>query len=126
MYKKSILVAGIILGLLTVLPVTQAEAGSCGYQRCWGAVGFGPGGAWAYSHSYGSQRQAWQKVNSKCRGTCTVIKTFYNTCGAIAAGEDNGWGWASRSTRRNAENVAMQYCRRNSYDCRIRAWACSR
>jgi hypothetical protein len=104
----------------------SAEAGSCGYTRCWGAVGFGPGGAWGYSHSYRYENQAKRAVQNNCKGTCTVIKSFYNTCGAIAAGSDNGWGWSWAASKKKAQRAAMQYCRQNSYNCSVRAWGCSK
>lgn len=31
---------------LTALSAGHAAAGDCGYQYCWGAVGFGPNGAY--------------------------------------------------------------------------------
>ena len=44
MRKTTIIALAAIL--LSPLLSLSAEAGSCGYTRCWGAVGFGPGGAW--------------------------------------------------------------------------------
>jgi Domain of unknown function (DUF4189) len=126
MYKKLPFLTAIIFGLLILIPVDQAQARHCGYQRCWGAVGFGPGGAYGFSHSYGSQHQARRQAARACRGDCTVIKTFYNTCGAIAAGQDGGWGWGYAPSRRRASRLALQYCRQNSYNCNVRAWACSK
>ncbi len=126
MNKKLLLLAGIFLTFLILIPTNEAEARHCGYARCWGAVGFGPYGASAYSHSYNSQYKARRRVNRECRGNCTVIKTFYNSCGAIAAGDDNGWGWGYAPSRRRATRLALQYCRRNSYNCTVRAWACSK
>jgi len=126
MYRISLLLTGILLVILTGIPVNEANAGHCGYQRCWGAVGFGPYGASAYSHSYNSQYQARRRVNRECEGNCTVIKTFYNTCGAIAAGSDDGWGWGYAPSRNAARQLALRYCRQNSYNCSVRAWACSK
>ncbi len=123
MRKTTIIALAAIL--LSPLLSLSAEAGSCGYTRCWGAVGFGPGGAWGYSHSYKSEWRAKRKVRNEC-SNCTVIKTFYNTCGAIAAGPNNGWGWGWASTRAAAERTALNYCRQNSRNCFVRAWACSR
>lgn len=126
MFKKLFLLTGIVFGLLFLFPVNQADARHCGYQRCWGAVGFGPGGAYGFSHSYRSQRLAWRKVNRGCQGDCTVIKTFYNSCGAIAAGSDNGWGWGYSTSKNRAIKLALRYCQRKSRNCRVRAWACSK
>jgi len=117
--RKSISGIVIVFSFIFILASNPAHAD-------WGAVGFGPGGAWGYSAGQYSQRQAWRKVNRSCRGNCTVIKTFQNLCGAIAAGPDNGWGWTSSRSMRGAKRGAMRQCRRNSYDCSLRAWACAR
>ena len=69
------------VGLLTI---SNAVAGSCGYDRCWGAVAIGPNGQ-AWAHSYSSERAAINAIANNCRGRCSTIKTFYNTCGAIAS-----------------------------------------
>lgn len=113
-------------GLLFTSQIQIANAGSCGYQRCWGAVGFGPYGARAFSHGYGSQNQAWNRVNSECQGNCSIIKTFYNTCGAIASGANNGWGWAYTPSINKAKRAALRTCRKNDRNCQLRAWACSK
>ncbi len=104
---------------------TPAAAGECGYDYCWGAVGFGPGGAYGWAHSYASQQEAWNAVQSNCGGNCTQIKTFYNSCGAIAAGARDGWGWGYAPSRAEAERIAMGYCRQYDTGCHVRAWACS-
>jgi len=100
-------------------------AGQCGYQYCWGAVGFGPGGAYGWAHSYASENEAYNAVQGSCGWDCTQVKTFYNSCGAIAAGANNGWGWGYAGSRAQAEGIAMDYCDQYDYGCSIRAWACS-
>lgn len=100
-------------------------AGQCGYQYCWGAVGFGPGGAAGWAHSYPSQQDAYNAVQSNCGWDCTQIKTFYNTCGAIAVGANDGWGWGHSPSRAGAESLALGYCNQYDYGCSVRVWACS-
>ena len=36
-----------------------ASAGQCGWDYCWGAVGFGPGGAYGYAYSHYSETDAY-------------------------------------------------------------------
>lgn len=118
----------ICLGALSALCLSAgapAQAGQCGYEKCWGAVGFGPGGAWGYVYGKKSRQAATGAVQKNCGGNCTQIKAFYNTCGAIAAGKKNGWGWGHAPTRAKAESIAMGYCKQYDSGCRIRAWACS-
>ena len=126
MHIKPYSFTAIILAMLILFPVPPSEAGSCGYRKCWGAVGFGPNGAYGFSYSFPTQRQARNRASRGCRGGCTVIRTFYNSCGAIAAGEDNGWGWGYAASERQAKQIALNYCYQNSYNCNVRAWSCSK
>ena len=77
-----------------------AHAGSCGYDYCWGAVGFGPNGAWGYSYGQFSEDEAVNVAQDGCGWNCTVVKTFYNTCGAIAVADNGGWGWGAEPVGR--------------------------
>lgn len=126
MTKKTLLIALTVFGLFLTFPLTQANANHCGSSRCWGAVGFGPNGARAFSHSYRQENSAYNRVYDECGGNCTIIKTFFNSCGAIASGPNGGWGWGYAPGRGRAERIAMDYCRKNTRGCRIRAWACSK
>lgn len=110
------------VGLLTA---SNAVAGSCGYDRCWGAVAIGPNGQ-AWAHSYSSERGAINAIANNCRGRCSTIKTFYNTCGAIASSPSGAWGWAWHGNMEVAKSEAMAYCMDHGYDCTPRAWACSK
>ena len=121
--KFRLTISGVISAL--ALAAGPAAAGQCGYQYCWGAVGFGPGGAYGWAHSYASQQEAYNRVYQECGGNCTQIKTFYNTCGAMAVGANNGWGWGHSPSRAGAENSAMGYCNQYDYGCSVRVWACS-
>lgn len=116
---------GAIICVGSVLAAGAATAGSCGYQYCWGAVGFGPNGAVAYSHGYPSESDAWNRAQYECEGDCTTIQTFYNTCGAIALATNGGWGFGWGGSRALAESNAISYCRENGPGCRTAVWACS-
>ncbi|WP_372884142.1 DUF4189 domain-containing protein [Shimia sp.] len=101
------------------------NAGQCGYEQCWGAVGIGPGGAYGWAHSHASEGAAYNAAQRGCRGNCDQIRTFYNTCGAIARASNGGWGWGWASSRQAAENTALGYCREYGANCRVAVWACS-
>ncbi|MEQ9260188.1 MAG: DUF4189 domain-containing protein [Roseovarius sp.] len=122
MKSKASIAAALAFGAFLAGP---AAAGQCGYQYCWGAVGFGPGGAAAWATSYSSEQGAYNRAYNECGGACTQIKTFYNTCGAIAAGNNDGWGWGHSPSKQGAINIAMGYCNQYDYGCSVRAWACS-
>lgn len=102
-----------------------AMAGQCGYERCWGAVAIGPGGYWAFSHSYPSEAAAIDRAQSECSGYCDNIQTFYNTCGAMAQGTHSAWGFGWAGTRWQAEQNALGYCEQYGNDCAVTVWACS-
>ncbi|TCL01611.1 uncharacterized protein DUF4189 [Shimia isoporae] len=109
-----------------VLAAGASAAGECGLDYCWGAVGIGPNGAWGYSHSQYSEREARNVVQSECGGNCDVVQTFYNTCGALSEGSEGNWGFGWANTRDAAEETSIGYCEDHGGGCRVRVWACSR
>ncbi|MDJ0825059.1 MAG: DUF4189 domain-containing protein [Rhodobacter sp.] len=110
-------------GLL--LAASAAQAGQCGYDFCWGAVGIGPYGAYGYSYAHRSEDAAIGAAQDGCGGNCNNIHTFYNTCGAMAQGSDDAWGFGWAGTRAQAEANALGYCRDYGSGCAITVWACS-
>ncbi len=106
------------------MPVS-AVAGQCGYDYCWGAVGVGSGGAWGYSYGQFSEADAVNELQRECGGDCDTVRTFYNTCGAMAQGSSGNWGFGWADSQSQAEANAMGYCYENGGGCSIRVWACS-
>lgn len=104
---------------------SAAVAGQCGYDYCWGAVGVGPNGAWAYSYGMWSEQEAYNAAQDECGWNCTTVKTFYNTCGAIARADNGALGWGFEYTRELAESTAINWCMDVGYNCRVVVWACS-
>lgn len=102
-----------------------AVAGQCGYDYCWGAVGMGPGGAWGYSYGQYSESDAINVLQEECGWDCDTVRTFYNTCGALAEGNTGNWGFGWAGTRSQAENNALGYCSDYGGGCDVRVWACS-
>lgn len=113
------------LALALTLVVSQAQAGACGYKYCWGAVGIGYDGAYGWSHSQYSEAEAISAAQAGCHGECIEIRTFYNTCGAIAVASNGSWGFGWSGSRGGAESNAMNYCRQGGYNCQIKVWSCS-
>lgn len=112
------LVAGVVIS-------GAAFAGQYGYAKCWGAVGIGTGGNWAFSHSYSRESGAINRAQNECSGRCDNIKTFYNTCGAMAEGTSNAWGFGWAGTQWQAEQNALGYCQQYGNNCTISVWSCS-
>ena len=112
------------LAVASVVAAGSAQAGQCGYDYCWGAVGFGPNGIIGWSFGQWSEEAAYNVAQDGCGWGCTEVKTFYNTCGAMARG-DGGWGWATESTRAGAEYSAVNYCSDHGRNGQDVVWACS-
>lgn len=98
---------------------------TCIFERCYGAVGTGENGAFAFAYGQMSATIAEKLVQRDCQGNCGVIQSFYNACGAIAVAENKGWGWSSGATRDIAEKWALRYCREQGENCRVVVWSCS-
>lgn len=121
MLLKSTLSAAVL-----AISAGAAYAGSCGYDYCYGAVAIGPRGAYAYSYHYPSAQAAYDAAQDSCNWGCDVVKTFYNTCGAIAQADNGAWGWGWESTAELAQSTAMNYCMDVGRNCQVRVWACSK
>ena len=114
-----------VAAFVVMITAANPAMAQCANGKCWGAVGIGPGGAWGNAYDYPSERAAARAVQNSCQGGCTTIKTFFNTCGAIAQGDNGGWGWAWAGTPDDAQSSAIAYCVPNDRNCRIRTWACT-
>jgi hypothetical protein len=113
------------LAALAALALTPATAqAACQIGDCWGAVAYGPGGAWAYAVNMPTRGSAARAAQGRCLGTCSNVLTFHNSCGAYAAGP-NGYGWGNAMTRGAAEALAMQQCVARTPGCGIRVWGCT-
>lgn len=100
-------------------------AGECGFVNCWGAVGLGPNGARGFSFGQYSEARAVIQLQEECGGDCDTIKTFYNSCGAMAQGDGGGWGFGIASNASQAAHHALGYCSNYGGGCTVEAWACS-
>lgn len=116
---------GIVFAFVLSVLGVAAQAGSCGYTYCWGAVAIGPNGAWGFSHSWPSEQQAFDAAQQGCEYDCTEFRSFANSCAAIAQGSNGYWGWGQAGSRGEAEGTALSYCANGAYDCVVRVWACS-
>ncbi|MGH1464143.1 MAG: DUF4189 domain-containing protein [Cognatishimia sp.] len=102
-----------------------AQSGTCGYKDCWGGVGFGPNGQVGAAYGQWSEQEAFKMVQRGCDWGCEQVRTFKNTCGAMAKGQNGKWSWAYNKSRREAETMAINICAANTYDCKLVVWACS-
>lgn len=113
-----------LLALVGAAAVPSAAQAACQIGNCWGAVAYGPGGAWAYAVNYPTREIAGQRAQANCRGRCSNVLTFHNSCGSYASGP-NGYGWGNAPTRYQAQAIAMQECNARGPYCAIRVWGCT-
>ena len=95
----------------------------------FGAIAYSPNtGSHGYSYDYGSRREAEAYAMNQCRkyaGDCRVAIWFRNACGALAIGNNGGWGSGWGDSRQRAEYEAINSCRQHAGNCGIRRWACT-
>lgn len=86
-------------------------------------------GAHGYAYDYATQTEAQDGALAECAkygGGCKVASWFRNGCGALAVGDDRGWGADWGNSRNEAENKALQRCGTHTSKCKIIRWACTK
>lgn len=113
-----------LLGLVFASSTARAD---CTIGNCWGAVAYGPGGAWAYAVDYPTRGAAAAAAQRRCSGTCNHVLSFHNSCGAYASGPsaNSHYGWGNASSRGAAEAIAMRECNLRGPYCQVRVWGCT-
>jgi Domain of unknown function (DUF4189) len=92
----------------------------------YGAIAFNQeSGAVGYSYDFQTQAGAERRALSECGDDCEVVVWFMNACGALATGDDNGYGTGWAGTRRQAESTALSNCNENSENCSVIQWVCT-
>lgn len=105
------LVAGVFIASVATVQARGALAiGDCGVS----------GGSWNYNRD----RDARDAVLDKCKGrNCKVVTSFTGLCAAVAIDQSRScgtWGWATRESRRRAEDTAIRQCENaGGRDCEI-------
>jgi hypothetical protein len=94
-----------------------------------GALAVGNCGAWGGSWNYDSDDEARDRALDECKGrNCKVVTSFNGLCAAFAIDRNRScgaWGWATRESQRQAENVAIRECENaGGRNCQIRAKFC--
>jgi len=92
----------------------------------YGAIAYSQdSGAEGYANDYDSRGGAEARALRECGGGCEVVLWFKNACGALATGEDNGYGTGWATSRREAENIAMSNCNDIANECSVVRWVCT-
>ena len=111
---------------------TVAKARAEGPQH--GSIAFSQendgGYAWGIAWRFGSRANATEEAIEQCRregGTeCAEAGWFRDACGALAIGDENGYGAGWGHTKRDAEADALAQCRAANDNCRLEVARCSR
>ncbi len=87
------------------------------------------GYAWGIAWSYDSRSAAMNRAINECRSrggrNCGEVAWFRNACGALAIGDNNGYGTGWGEGRYDAENYAISGCRSRNRNCRIAVSRCA-
>ncbi len=111
---------GAASALLLFPSLAWADFGAIAFSQDTGAVG--------YSYGATSRRAAENRAISGCAKhayDCRTVLYFNNACGALAIGENYGYGVAWNTNRNAAQNNALRACQRNDDGCYVIRWACS-
>ena len=113
----------VLILAFTVAAPTTARADS------YGAIAYSPTTrADGWSHSFSTRADAERRALRECSGRardCRVAIWFKNACGALAVGQNGGWGSGWGNDRRRAELEAIGVCNQHSAGCRVARWVCS-
>jgi serine/threonine-protein kinase len=116
-----------ISAVLSVGVVLALFAGSTGaWADNYGAIAFEQdSGRAGYAYDYASRAEAEQRAVEECGSGCAVVVWFMNACGALATGDDNGYGSAWAGSRPEAERLALSECGEHAENCSVVQWACT-
>jgi len=108
------------LGLFLAAGAAFADVASIAYSPSTGAYGY----SYNQPDAYSAEEVAYMNCNEYAVD-CDIVLTFENACGALAVGEDLGWGTAWNYDFQTAEIDALDSCQQNSNSCQIQALFCS-
>ena len=98
-------------------------------DQLYGALAYSQkSGSYGWSIDAQSQADAENSAINECykrAGDCQSAIWFRDACGAIAVGEDGGWGadWGRNKTA--ARNKAMNVCNGYTYNCKVVVTQCT-
>jgi hypothetical protein len=118
---KAIALAGLLVVLAAL--ATGAEAARAGKRQLWGAIAYNSRtGGYGFAVDRKTRREAEAEAFSQCGSSCDLIKTFRDSCGAIAVKPKRAI-WETGASREIAETKALKKCGGDS--CKIAVWACT-
>mgnify|MGYP001818971168 CR=1 FL=1 len=110
------------LGIATLVALVPLPAQAA--NGSWGAVALGVNST-GYAFGFASKIEARHAALSTCGPKCALVFTFDNSCGAIASGDNGGWGYGVGMSQDAAGETAIAYCLKQTTNCSVRESACS-
>jgi serine/threonine-protein kinase len=77
---------------------------------------------YSWATDFATQEAAEAAAMDECynkASDCRITTWFQNACGALAVGEDGGWGSHWGKNFRQAQNKALSACNGSSYNCSV-------
>jgi hypothetical protein len=117
---RTITIASALLAF--VMLAADAVGARVGKRQLWGSIAYdSKSGVYGYAVDRKTKREAETEAFRQC-GDCDVIKTFRDSCGAIAD-RPKKFAWETGASREIAERKALQKC--GTAECKIAVWACT-
>jgi hypothetical protein len=118
---QRITVVGLLVAL--ALPSIDAAGARVGKRQLWGSIAYNSkSGSYGYAVDRTTRRDAETEAFRLCGANCDLIRTFRNSCGAVAA-RPNRVASDTGASREIAEAKALKKCGRG--ECKIAVWACT-
>ena len=113
-----------VVGLLVAFAFSlDAAAARYGKRQLWGSIAYSTKtGAYGYAVDRKTKRDAEAEAFRICGTNCDLLRTFRDSCGAIAE-KPKRFVWETGASREIAERKALQKC--GGAECKIAVWACT-
>ena len=112
-------------GLLLALAVFAIDAGAAraGKKQLWGSIAYNSKtGSYGFAVDRATKRDAETEAFRLCGANCNLVRSFRNSCGAVAA-RANRVASDTGASREIAETKALKKCGGDT--CKIAVWACT-
>ncbi len=102
---------------------TDAAGARVGKKQLWGSIAYSSKtGSYGFAVDRTTRRDAETEAFRLCGANCDLVRTFRNSCGAVAA-RPNRVASDTGASREIAEAKALKKC--GGGECKIAVWACT-
>ncbi|HXP75651.1 MAG TPA: DUF4189 domain-containing protein [Stellaceae bacterium] len=100
------------------------------HERPYGAIAYGAdSAAVGWSYDYETKRDAERRALTDCAkhgDDCKLVVSLFNSCGAVAAGDNKRFAVGQAPKSEDAQSSALAACTRHGgTKCEIQAWSCA-